>query len=160
MLRERLKWRLNGGETEKNTRLLLSSSKYLGFSIGPCFPLCGMSREPPWCFFTLIARVFSRTWLVQDFSNRPQANGVKTLRQKHCDNPSYTTRGLQTSLRGWVVIVGFLTIAILVIYVDTWRLGQRNHTPCKRHLARGEKYVSTPVVHPEVARRLRNHALT
>ena len=83
-------------------------------STGPCFPLCRMSRAPPCFFFTLMARVFSDLGVFQP-SARGRAYCVKTLRQKPCDNPSYTTRGLQTSLRGWVVIVGFFSIAILVI---------------------------------------------
>ena len=79
-------------EAEKTTRCLSSSSKFLGFSTGPCFPLCGMSGASSWCFFTPMARVFSRTWaLVQDLCPTKgkwrQDSAAKIVRQPQLHNP-------------------------------------------------------------------------
>lgn len=92
-------------------------------------------------------------------SARPQANGVKTLRQKQCDNPSHTTRGRQTTLRGWVVIVGFFTTVVLVIYRHLAAPKATQPYYVQKALGTwGKNMQPPPAVHLEAARRLRNHA--
>ena len=89
-------------ETEKTTRFLSSSIKFLGFSTGPCFPLCGMSGVPSWCFFTPMARVFSRTSRPCSLASehRPPASTFSPTQQRqHVQRyePSRPIRGRKTA---------------------------------------------------------------
>ena len=62
------------------------------------------------------------------------------------------------TLRGWVVIVGFFTIVVLVIYRDLAAPKATQPYFVQKALGTWEKICNHPSVHAEAARRLRNHA--